>query len=86
MRCWDCYGTGKITCPVCKGSTKDPRNTAKDCSYCGGEGKVKCDLCLGKGTVPDDFKNLWCEKMEKCWICKDDCIAKHCRCNGYWNV
>ena len=49
---------GKITCPVCKGSTKDPRNTAKDCSYCGGEGKVKCDLCLGKGTVPDDFKNL----------------------------
>ena len=22
MRCTDCYGTGKITCPVCKGSTK----------------------------------------------------------------
>ena len=40
MRCTDCYGTGKITCPVCKGSTKDPRNTAKDCSYCGGEGKM----------------------------------------------
>ena len=76
MRCTDCYGTGKITCPVCKGSTKDPRNTAKDCSYCGGEGKVKCDLCLGKGTVPDDVKkwrNVEVVKM----------TAKHCRCNGY---
>ena len=63
MRCTDCHGTGKITCPVCNGSKKDPRNTAKDCSYCRGTGKKDCDLCVGKGTVPDDFRNLRGEKL-----------------------
>ena len=53
-RCMECLGKGKIPCPVCKGTRKDPRDHSSHCTYCGGCGHVKCNICMGTGKLDDD--------------------------------
>ncbi|MBQ8003634.1 MAG: hypothetical protein IJ299_00865 [Oscillospiraceae bacterium] len=53
-RCSECLGKGEILCPVCKGTRKDPRNTACECGYCNGNGHVSCNICSGSGKVDDE--------------------------------
>lgn len=55
-KCSECSGTGKIVCPVCGGSGRDPRKANEDktlvpnrCSYCSGTGKKTCNYCGGSG-------------------------------------
>lgn len=52
--CRICKGCGKEPCPVCHGSTRDPRNPAKECRHCNGTGKVTCADCNGSGKDPYD--------------------------------
>lgn len=56
--CPNCLGEGKMLCPVCDGTRKDPRNQEHTCSYCGGSGHVKCTICGGHGQLldNDDYK------------------------------
>ena len=43
--------SGSVPCPVCRGSRKDPRNSAKSCGHCNGSGKITCSYCGGRGEV-----------------------------------
>lgn len=53
-KCRICGGSGKETCPVCRGSRMDPRNSEKECRHCNGTGKVTCNDCGGSGKDPYD--------------------------------
>ena len=57
-KCMECLGKGKIFCPVCQGTRKDPRNREKTCGYCDGRGHVECNICGGTGKLDDndDFR------------------------------
>lgn len=54
-KCPECLGKGRIFCPVCQGTCKDPRNRVKPCNYCGSKGHVTCNICAGSGKLDGDF-------------------------------
>ncbi len=56
QRCTDCNGTGRVPCPVCKGtgtaSNERDRALGSECTYCRSEsphGTKKCSMCGGSG-------------------------------------
>jgi len=68
--CAECHGAGKVICPTCKGTGRDPAS-AKDCPTCHGNETVPC-------TTPKcDKGKIRCPKMhirrdEGQWYKKDD--------------
>lgn len=55
--CGACLGSGKVTCPACRGQRHTARLTASGdmdlspCLVCYATGQVKCDVCAGSGNV-----------------------------------
>lgn len=65
-KCEYCNGTGKIKCPVCRGTKvvlgpipcriyvfPPIFNEAHLCRTCKGEGEIKCTMCDGTGKIED---------------------------------
>jgi len=61
VKCYNCDGTGRVTCTQCHGSGK--------CRNCNGRGNfgasTKCTDCNGSGTCPDCHGH----KIETCLRC-----------------
>jgi hypothetical protein len=52
-QCGSCFGSGKRTCPTCRGSGMYQRPSMSSpmiCTLCSG-GKVRCDFCSGTGKI-----------------------------------
>ena len=56
MKCNVCEGRGKIVCPYCEGTGKEPADSGygtQACFKCGRDGEINCPKCNGTGVVED---------------------------------
>ena len=49
VACDWCKGTGKIQCPRCGGSKKDPEPPFGACCNCDDKAQTTCTYCYGRG-------------------------------------
>lgn len=59
-----------VTCPICKGTGKDPRNRKRECQHCVKPGQVyKCSSCGHLMPCPGTDDNIlgqtYCMKSQK---------------------